>query len=159
MPERIEDPNESVPLSWEIVKIEEFKARHPGRAKSRFNVSLVAKDLEFPRCHKEIMSLISHVVLPESFPEDLEILSPENAGVFLDLREVRISAPLSNLMAYNRLVILGDYLAEIVRRLWGFFVYDARKSVTPHLNPGLVSDVEVAFRDLRPSSSTCVDSA
>jgi len=67
------------------------------RAKSRFNVRLVTENLELPDAIRNRAPDL-HVVLLERFSEDLEVPGAQHSSVFLDLHEVRIRAPLSDLM-------------------------------------------------------------
>jgi hypothetical protein len=90
-------------------------------------------------------------VLRQSFLEDLEIARFQVTGVLPHLVEVRINAPLADLMTHHRDVTRLD-VVTIVDPGCRRFPVDARfQALTPGLNARVRSGMPLILRDLRPA--------
>ena len=117
VPERIEHSDQGRALPGEIVEVEQLESAETWRAEGRFNFLLVAQCLQLAGCHQEIAGLITHVVFSERVAKDLEVLRFQHASVFGDFVEIRIHAPLANLMRDDRHVEPVDVIPIISVRL------------------------------------------
>src|SRR5262249_55605120 len=115
-------------------------------AKGSLDLFLIAKHLELARCAKEIAPLIQHAVLSQRIAKDIEVLRFKRPGIFFDLVEIWIDAPLAHLMDNDGNVVLLDALVVI-----------ASKPATRA--PGLRSDVILVFRKLGPTGSARIKPA
>jgi hypothetical protein len=64
----------------------------------------VGGGLPFAGGHQEVACLVEQAIAAGGFAEDLEIPCFEMAGVFFDLVEIRIDAPLADLVGDDRRV-------------------------------------------------------
>jgi hypothetical protein len=141
------------------VQVEQLEAAEAGRAQRRFDVLLVAERLEFSRGAEKIARLAGHAMRRERFPEDLEIARLEVAGVFGDLVEVGIDAPLADLVANDRHLSRGDVGAVVGAGL-GRFGVDARlQPLAPRLDARRRQHVKLVLRQLGPAGAAGVEPA
>ena len=111
-PERVEHADQRRALPGKVVQVEQLEAADARRAQRGLDFLLVAERLELAGGAQEIAPLVQHPVLGQRIAEDLEVLRLERAGVFADLVEVRIHAPLAHLMHDDR---HAQGLARLVR--------------------------------------------
>src|SRR5439155_23606784 len=86
-------------------------------AEGGLDLRLVQRGLELAGGHEEVVGLRLHAGLAEEVAEDLEVAGLEEAGVLGDLVEVRIGAPLPDLVTDYGDELLGDDLAVVEGRL------------------------------------------
>jgi hypothetical protein len=120
IPEHIEHAHQCRALAGEVVQVEQLEPAEGSGAQRGLDVVFVGERLELAGGHEEIIGLIEQAIAPCGLAENLEVPGFEMAGVFVDLAEIRISAPLADLMGDRRRIAEGrDAVAPVeIRARW-----------------------------------------
>ena len=158
-PERIEHSNQSRSLPGEIMQIEQDESPKLRSAELSLDLMAVAQNLQFAGGAEEITRLIPHAISCEGLPENFEVLRAQQAGVFRNLVEVGIHAPLPDLMTHHRHRKLLDPIPVIKIRGGRLGVEFAVHSLPPAmlLRTGWV--LKLVLREVRIIGGTGVEVA
>src|SRR5664280_1538710 len=87
---RIEKPNQSSSLSWEILQVEQVETTKTGSPHRHLNIGLITDSTQCSRCHEKVSGLITQVIFLEPIPEYFKVPGFHNTCIFLNLIIIRI---------------------------------------------------------------------
>ncbi len=141
------------------MEVEELEAAHARRAERRLDVLLVEERLQLPRRVEEVGGLVRHPARRQRVREDVEVLRLQVAGVLRPLGEVRVGAPLADLVADHGHGARLHVVAVVRPRLRRFRVDARREPLAPGLDARVGGHVELVLGDLRPARGARVEPA
>ena len=152
IPERVEHADERGALAGEIVEVEQLETAETGSAQGGLDLVFVAERLKFSGGHQEILRLGQKAVALRRLLEDFKVLRLEESGVFRDLVEIRIDAPLADLVGNDRHLRVGLHkIGPVEIRAWRLGVDDRIHSQAQARDARFHRVVEIAARHQRPT--------